>query len=75
MDKKIEFKADVCCIEKHYFKYTAKTNITSHFLNNYDKVKNEREPNKLYRVGKRSNDRGLNSFMLVNELLKLRDKL
>ena len=73
--KDCEFKADVCCIEKHYFKYIAKTNITSYFLNNYDEVKNEREPNKLYRVGKRSNDRGLNSFMLVNELLKLKDKL
>ena len=31
-----EFKADICCIKKHYFKYVENTGITSHFLKNYE---------------------------------------
>ena len=69
------FKADICCISKHYFKFIENTNITSYFLKNYEELKNEKEPYKFAKKNKRANGRGLNSFLLVNELLKLKDTI
>lgn len=68
-------QAELCLIEKHYFKYIENTNITSYFLKNYDELKDMKNPYSFYMKGKRSNSRGLNSLMLVGELMKLKDSL
>ena len=73
--KESKLKAEMCLIEKHYFKYIENTNITTYFLKNYDELKDMKNPYNFYMKNKRSSSRGLNSLMLVNELMKLKNSL
>lgn len=70
-----EFKADICCLDKHYFKYIEQTGVTSYYIKNYDKLKDREDGHVFYKLNKRTKDRFINSFMLVTELLKQKEKL
>jgi len=70
-----EFKADICCVEKHYFRYIENTGITSFFLKNYNKLKHLPDGHVYFKIGARTKDRFINSFVLVNELLKQKENL
>lgn len=62
-------------LDEHYFVIDSETNITSYAIENYDKVKNLKNWNKIYGFDKkgnpkRANNRNVNSFLMMKELLK-----
>ena len=68
-----EFKAEICCIKDHFFKYVENTGVTYYFLKNYEDLKTIEDGHLYYRKGKKTKYRFLNSYMLVSELIKQQD--
>ena len=69
------FKADICKIGDHYFRFIENTGVTSYFPKHYDELKNKKDAHTFFREDRRTKDRFINSLNLVNELMKNKDKL
>ena len=69
------FKADICKVGDHYFRFIENTGITSYFLKHYDMLNDKADGHTYYKATKRTKDRFINSLNLVNELMKQKDKL
>ena len=68
------FKADICKVGDHYFRFIENTGITSYFLKHYDMLKDKADGHTYYRADKRRKDRFINSLNLVNELMKQKEQ-
>ena len=64
------FKADICKVGDHYFRFIENTGITSYFIKNYELLKDKADGHTYYKATKRTKDRFINSSNLVNELMK-----
>ena len=69
------FKADICKVGDHYFRFIENTGVTSYFLKHYGELKEKADGHTYFKAAKRTKDRFINSFNLVNELMKQKDKL
>jgi len=74
-DKDAMMKADICCINDHYFKFIENMGVTSYFIKNYDELKDKADGYTFYKKNARTKDRFINSYNLVDELLKHKDNL
>ena len=62
-------------IGDHYFRSIENTGITSFYLEHYDELKHKADGHLFRKLNERTKDRFINSFNLVNELMKQKDKL
>mgnify|MGYP005733504745 CR=1 FL=1 len=69
------FKADICKVGDHYFRFIENTGVTSFYLKHYDLLKDKADGHTYYKADRRTKDRFINSSNLVNELMKQKDKL
>ena len=69
------FKADICKVGDHYFRFIANTGVTSYFIKHYRELKEKADGHTYYKATKRTKDRFINSLNLVSELMKQKDKL
>ena len=64
------FKADICKIGDHYFRFIENTGMTSYFIKNYDQLKGKTDGHTYYKATKRTKDRFINSVNLVKEVME-----
>ena len=69
------FKADICKVGDHYFRFIENTGVTSYFIKHYDELKAKADGHLFRKKIERTKDRFINSLNLVNELMKQTDKL
>ena len=69
------FKADICKVGDHYFRFIENTGVTWYFMNHYVELKDKTDGHTYFRATNRTKDRFINSANLVNELMKNKDKL
>ena len=69
------FKAVICMVGDHYFRFIENTGVTSFYLKHYDLLKDKDDGHTYYKAAKRTKDRFINSLNLVTELMKNKDKL
>ena len=64
------FKADICKVGDHYFRFIENTSVTSYFMKQYELLKDKTDGHTHYKATKRTKDRFINNVNLVNELMK-----
>ena len=69
------FKADICKVGDHYFRFIENTGVTSFFIKNYERLKDKTDGHVYLKADRRTKDRFINSANLVKELMKNKDKL
>ena len=69
------FKADICKVGDHYFRFIENTGVTSYFLKHYNELKAKADGHLFRKKNERTKDRFINSLNLVNELMKQKDTL
>ena len=47
-DKNAVMKADICCINDHYFKLIENMGVTSYFIKHYDELKDKADCHKFF---------------------------
>lgn len=72
--KTYDRKFNIGLIDEHYF-INEKTNMTSFCLNNYELVKDKKECNLLVKINKRDKRQVLDSFDIIELLIKNKDNL
>jgi hypothetical protein len=69
-----EHYVKICKVGTHYYKYIENTGITSFFLNNYDDLCDKEDGHLFYTLTKRAKARFIDSFKLVNIIMKNQSK-
>ena len=64
------FKADICKVGDHYFRFIENAGVTSFYPKLYDLLKAKPDGDTYFKADRRTKDRFLNSLNLVNELMK-----
>ena len=59
------FKADICKVGDHYFRFIENTGVTSYFLKHYDELKHKKDAHTFFREDRHTKDRFINSLNLV----------
>ena len=65
----------MCKIDQHYFPYIENTYITSYYIKHYERLKDKDDGHLFYKANARTHDRFLDSYKLVNLLLKEKEQL
>ena len=68
------FKADICKVGDHYFRFIEDTGVTSYYLKHYEALKHKADGHRFGRKDQRAK-KFMNSFRLVDELMKNKAKL
>ena len=66
---------NICKIDHHYFPYIENTYITSYYIKHYEQLKEREDGHLFYTANKRTRDRFLDSYKLVNLLMEQKAKL
>ena len=65
---------NICKIDQHYFPYIENTYITSYYIKHYEQLKEREDGHLFYKANKRTHDRFLDSYKLVNLLMEQKRK-